>query len=172
MVSGGLADAPYRAPALGACSLSPALAGELALELDPGERVLWAGRPRRKALVGRALAEIWLPLFYNGFVVALVAMCSGRLSLAAVPLLTFGLPLFHGPLGAWRGMKTMFYAVTDRRALVFDAEGIWAARREDIVSARVRAGDVTLSVRRRKTATTLLLAGQEAHEVAALLSRR
>jgi hypothetical protein len=113
------------------------------------------------------LAELWLPLLYNGFVVALVAMCSGRLSLAAVPLLTFGLPLFHGPLGAWSAMKTMFYAVTDRRALVFDAEGIWTASRADIVGVRVRAGDIAVSVR-RKGATTMV-GVPDAGRVAALL---
>ena len=115
------------------------------------------------------LAELWLPLFYNGFVVALVAMCSGKLSLAAVPLLTFGLPLFHGPLGAWGAMKTTFYAVTDRRALVFDAEGIWAASRTEIVGVRVRerAGEIALSVRRK--GSTAMVGVVDAARVAALL---
>jgi hypothetical protein len=171
MLSGQLAGTPYRAPGLGACSLSPSLDAELTLELSPGERVEWSARPRRPALLRRALGELWLPLFYNGFVLALVAMCSGRLSLAAVPLLTFGLPLFHGPLGAWRGMKTMFYAVTDRRALVFDAEGIWAASRDDIVGVEVRGGDLAVTVRGRKQVQ--VLAGvPRPREVAELLSRR
>ena len=94
-------------------------------------------------------------------------MCSGRLSLAAVPLLTFGLPLFHGPLGAWGAMKTTFYAVTDRRALVFDAEGIWAARRVEIVGVKVRAGDIALSVRRR--GLTAMVGVPDAGRVAELL---
>ena len=136
-------------------------------ELEPGERVVWTGVPRRLALLRRVIAELWLPVLYNGFVVALVAMCSGRLSLAAVPLLTFGLPLFHGPLGAWGAMKTTFYAVTDRRALVFDAEGIWAASRAEIVGVKVRAGDIALSVRRR--GLTAMVGVPDARRVAELL---
>jgi hypothetical protein len=158
---------PYRAPGLAECTLSARFATELALELEPGERVVWTGVPRRLALLRRVIAELWLPVLYNGFVVALVAMCSGRLSLAAVPLLTFGLPLFHGPLGAWGAMKTTFYAVTDRRALVFDAEGIWAASRAEIVGVEVRAGDVALSVRRR--GLTAMIGVPDAGRVAELL---
>jgi len=149
------------------CTLPARFATELGLELEPGERVLWTAVPLRLALMRRVLAALWLPLFYNGFVVALVAMCSGRLSLAAVPLLTFGLPLFHGPLGAWAAMKTTFYAVTDRRALVFDADGIWAANRADIVGVRVRAGDLAVSVRRK--GATAMVGVPDAARVAALL---
>jgi hypothetical protein len=152
---------------MAACTLSARFATELALELEPGERVVWAGVPRKLALMRRVLAAVWLPLLYNGFVVALVAMCSGRLSLAAVPLLTFGLPLFHGPLGAWAAMKTTFYAVTDRRALMFDADGIWTASRADIVSVRVCAGDMAVSVRRR--GATVMVGVPDATRVAALL---
>jgi hypothetical protein len=162
---------PYRAPGMAACTLSARFATELAVELEPGERVVWTGVPRRLALLRRALAELWLPLLYNGFVVSLVAMCGGRLSLAAVPLLTFGLPLFQGPLGAWGAMKSTFYAVTDRRALVFDAEGIWAANREEIVGVKVRerAGEIALSVRKR--GATAMVGLREAGRVAALLVR-
>jgi hypothetical protein len=64
-------------------------------------------------------------------------------------------------------MKTTFYAVTDRRALVFDAEGIWAASRTEIIGVRVRAGDIALSVRRR--APTEMVGVSDARRVAALL---
>jgi len=158
---------PYRAPGMVACTVSARFATELALELEPGERVVWTGVPRRLALLRGVVAELWLPVLYNGFVVALTAMCAGRLSLAAVPLLTFGLPLFHGPLGAWGAMKTTFYAVTDRRALVFDAEGIWAVSRADIVGVRVRAGDIALSLRRK--AARAMVGVPDASRVAALL---
>lgn len=159
---------PYRAGGLGACRLPAGFAAELATELEPGERVLWAGLPRKTALLRKGLSELWVPLLYNGFVVALVAMCSGgRLSLAAAPLLAFGLPLFQAPLGAWRAMRTMFYAVTDRRALVFDADGIWVVQRGDIVAVRVRAGDVSL-FRRRAPKTTLVGVADAGEVVSAL----
>jgi hypothetical protein len=152
---------------MSACTLSARFATELAGELEPGERVVWTGVPGRLALLKRVVSELWLPLLYNGFVVTLVAMCGGRLSLAAVPLLTFGIPLFQGPAGALGAMKTMFYAVTDRRALVFDAEGIWSVKREDIVGVCVRAGDIALSVRRR--ATMAMIGVRDAAKVAAAL---
>jgi hypothetical protein len=158
---------PYRAPGMAGCTLSARFATELAGELEPGERVVWTGVPRRLALLRRVLGELWLPLLYNGFVVALVAMCGGRLSLAAVPLLTFGLPLFHGPLGAWSARKSMFYAVTDRRALVFDAEGLWAVSRADIVGVRVKAGDIALAVRKR--GRTAMVGVPDARRVAEML---
>ncbi|HEY1693863.1 MAG TPA: hypothetical protein VGG39_16965 [Polyangiaceae bacterium] len=158
------ATQPYRASGLGACRLPPGFAAELGAELEPGERVLWTGRPRKWSLLRKGLSELWVPLLYNGFVVALVAMCSGgRLSLAAAPLLAFGLPLFQAPLGAWRSMRAMFYAVTDRRALVFDADGIWVVERGDIVEVRVRASDVSLF--RRRAPTTTLVGVPDAREV-------
>lgn len=159
---------PYRVAGLGACPLPAGLASELSMELEPGERVLWAGLPGKTALLGRALGELWMPLLYNGFVIALVAMCSGRLSLAAVPLLAFGLPLFQAPLGAWRAMRTMFYAVTDRRVLVFDADGIRMVNRGDIVAVRVGAGSIAL-VKRRTSQTTAMIGVTDAAKVAALL---
>jgi hypothetical protein len=158
---------PYRAAGLGACTLPAGFSAELTMELEPGERVLWTGLPRKTALLRKALSELWVPLLYNGFVVALVAMCSGRLSLAAAPLLAFGLPLFQAPLGAWRAMRTMFYAVTDRRALVFDADGIWVVDRGDIVAVRVRAG--TLSLVRRRAPSATLVGVADAAAVATLL---
>ena len=50
------------------------------------------------------------------------------LGLSAVPLLALGLPLFQTPLAAWQAMRTTFYAVTDRRVLVFEADSIVNAR--------------------------------------------
>ncbi len=125
-------SAPYRASALDRCDLPPRFAAELAAELEPGERVLWAGLPRRADLVKRALADLVLPLVFNGFVLLLADVCSresGVLGLSAVPLLALGLPLFQTPIGALRAIRTTFHAVTDRRALVFDADSIRVVRR-------------------------------------------
>jgi hypothetical protein len=143
--------APYRAPALTTSPLAARFLAELVAELEPGERVLWTAAPVRAALVRRALGELLMPLVFNGFVLALVALCShdgGSLGLSAVPLLALGLPLFQTPFSAWRAMQTTFYAVTDRRALVFEADSIASIERRDIVAVRVhvrgrRAGDVS-----------------------------
>ena len=131
-------SAPYRASALDRCDLPPRFAAELAAELEPGERVLWAGLPPRADLVKRALGELLLPLVFNGFVLLLADVCSresGVLGLSAVPLLALGLPLFATPIGALRAIRTTFHAVTDRRALVFDADAIRIVCRHAIASA-------------------------------------
>jgi hypothetical protein len=152
---------PYRAPAVALSPLGPGFLAELVAELEPGERVLWTAAPERRALVRRALGELLMPVCFNGFVLALIALCShdgGSLALSAVPLLALGLPLFQAPLSAWQAMQTTFYAVTDRRALVFEADSIASVDRRDIVRVQVRlrhagragasAGDVALHVQR------------------------
>jgi hypothetical protein len=147
--------APYRAPGLASSALASRFLAELVAELEPGERVLWTAVPERVALMRRAMSELLMPLAFNGFVLALVALCShdgGSLALSAVPLLALGLPLFQTPLAAWQAMRTTFYAVTDRRALVFEADAIVSVDRRAIVCVRVRArrgdaGDVALVVR-------------------------
>jgi hypothetical protein len=171
--------APYRAPGLERSALCPHFAAELLAELEPGERVFWTGTPERAALVRRALGELLMPLAFNGFVLALVAISSqegGSLALSAVPLLALGLPLFRAPLGAWQAMRTTFYAVTDRRALVFDANTIASVDRQDIVSVHVRArrggaGDIALVVRPHGApgAGAALVGVRDAPRVAAML---
>jgi hypothetical protein len=122
------------------------------------------------------MLELLMPLAFNGFVLGLVAVCSmqgGSLALGAVPLLALGLPLFRAPLGAWQAMQTTFYAVTDRRALVFDADAIVSVDRGDIVGVRVRdrgaTGDVTLVVRRPARGGATLIGVPRPATVAALL---
>jgi hypothetical protein len=147
-------SSPYRASALTTSPLDSRFLAELVAELEPGERVLWTAAPVRVALMRRALTELLMPLAFNGFVLGLVALCSrqgGSLALSAVPLLALGLPLFQAPLSAWRAIRTTFYAVTDRRALVFEADSIASIDRREIVAVRVcargrRAGDVALVV--------------------------
>jgi hypothetical protein len=47
-----------------------------------------------------------------------------------VPFLVVGLPLFQAPLDAFRAIGTTFYAVTDRRAILFDGEEVVLCQRE------------------------------------------
>jgi len=170
--------APYRAPGFARAELPTHFAAELLAELEPGERVFWTGVPEPAALARRALGELVMPLVFNGFVLALVALCSrdgGSLALGAVPLLALGLPLFQAPLGAWQAMRTTFYAVTDRRALVFDAEAILSVARDDIVAVRVAprgrgsAGDVAFVVRSPNRPGVAFLSVPDAPSVARLL---
>jgi hypothetical protein len=170
--------APYRAPGFSRAELPAPFAAELLAELEPGERVLWTGVPEPVALARRALGELVMPIAFNGFVLALVALCSrdgGSLALGAVPLLALGLPLFQAPLGAWQAMRTTFYAVTDRRALAFDSGAIMSVARHDIVAVRVaprgrgRRGDVAFVVRAPNRPPGAFLGIPDAPSVARIL---
>jgi hypothetical protein len=125
---------PYRtAMTASTKALSPRFHAELDAELEPGERVLWTGMPARARLVLRALALVAFPVLWNGFALLLVygaAKEGGLLCLCAVPFLVVGLPLFQAPFDAFRAIGTTFYAVTDRRAILFDGEEIVACQRD------------------------------------------
>jgi len=155
---------------------------ELDGELEPGETVLWTGVPRRSRLARRAVAAVAFPLLWNGFALLLVygaAKEGGLLSFFAVPFLVVGLPLFQAPLEAVRVIGTTFYAVTDRRAILFDGEDILALSREKLarVASRVRAdgsGDLWLMQRPRGRGDERvgLLGIARVHEVETLLLDR
>jgi hypothetical protein len=122
---------PYRLSAIegarGELKLSPALQAELSRALEPGERVLVSRRPNRERLRMRAIASLGFPLVWNGFVIALIVLAAkhdAAVYLGAVPLLAMGIPLFGVPIAAWRAIATTFYAVTDRRVLVFDRDEV------------------------------------------------
>jgi hypothetical protein len=172
---------PYRTSRFAWAALPPRLAGELMAELEPAERVVWTGVPRRASVVRRALRDLLIPLAFNGLVLAIVALCSwsapqaGPLALGLVPLLALGLPLFQAPLGAWHAARQTFYAVTDRRALVFGAHAFVSIDRGDIVAVRVRPfgrstdGDIALIVRRQARPGTALLGVPDVRSVAQIL---
>ena len=128
---------PYRASTTVSGRLPASFHAELVNELEPGERVLWTGFPLRDRLRRRALASLVFPLLWNAFVFLLICGASrqgGTVWLCAVPFLAMGFPLFTAPLDAWRAVGTTFYAVTDRRALVFDGDDVLSYR-----SATLRA---------------------------------
>jgi hypothetical protein len=177
--------APYRTPCCAWAALPGRLAAELVDELDAGERVLWTALPRRVVIARRAFARLSMPLAFNGLVLAVVALCvlgspgAGLLALGVVPLVALGLPLCQVPIEAWSALRTTFYAVTNRRALVFDANAIVSIDRDDIVDVRVRPlgagtdGHIALVVRRsagaRASAGAALLGVPEAQCVAEIL---
>ena len=173
--------APYRAPFCAWAALPPRLATELLSELEAGERVLWTGLPRKATIARKAFAKLAVPLAFNGLVLAVVALCAlgspeaGLLALGLVPLLALGLPLFQAPVGAWHALRATFYAVTDRRAIVFDENAIVSVDRRDIVDVRVRplgrgaAGHIALVVRRSHRAAAALVGVPQAQRVAQML---
>lgn len=96
---------------------------ELAGSLLPGERVLWAGRPKQGLLlVGSDAFVIPFSLVWTGGVAtALVhTKLNGPMSFVPAAMLVFGLYLVAGRFihDAWLRSRTQ-YAITDRRILIW-----------------------------------------------------
>lgn len=102
-------------------------------ELAPGESVEWAAQPdaTRAAL---ASFGIWLfAVPWTAFSVFWMAMASLAASdgagagaafpLFGVPFVLIGLAMLSAPLWAWRAARRTLYAVTDRRAILFESSG-------------------------------------------------
>jgi hypothetical protein len=108
-------------------------------ELEPGERVAWAGQPdpRRYARGSWGIALFGIP--WTAFAVFWVAMASGILwgngnagngpplvfrigfPLFGVPFVLVGLGMLSAPYWARRSAAGTVYAVTDKRAIAFEA---------------------------------------------------
>jgi hypothetical protein len=182
----GAMSTPYRASTSVPARLPASFHSELANELEPGENLVWTGFPIRERLRLRALASLAFPLLWNGLVVLLIyasasasASTSGHgggVWLCAVPFLAMGFPLFSAPLDAWSAVTTTFYAVTDRRVIVFDGEDVLSYRRAslravDCAERRDGSGDLTLVLADRASSGRRagLYAVPRVREVAALL---
>ncbi|WP_143264001.1 hypothetical protein [Amycolatopsis kentuckyensis] len=88
------------------------------IALEPGERLLWSGRPRRIAPTGLE----WFRIVFGSFMVSAFAAAIGVSSLgAAVTFGIIGLAIVWGPV-LWRLRRTRreVYAVTDQRVVVAD----------------------------------------------------
>ncbi|HKF70355.1 MAG TPA: hypothetical protein VKB68_01295 [Stellaceae bacterium] len=107
-----------------------ALASELRQRLEPGERVLWSGRPqqglmfRKGDLLGIPFSLLWcgFAIFWESQVLSHNA--PGFFALWGIPFILIGLYMVFGRfvVDAWQRQRTA-YAVTDRRALILS--GLW-----------------------------------------------
>ena len=125
-------------------------------ELAPGERVRWACQPRpRASLPWWSLAPFFVAVPWTLFTLFWMAGAAGLLdrgpgpiditrlllALFGVPFLLIGIAMFCSPL--WvrhqrrRAASRTAYAITDRRAIVFDG-GYYGCER--ILSRRIRDG--------------------------------
>lgn len=138
--------------------LPPPLEAQLQRELQPGERVVWVGRPTlRSALRGGSPVLVFLAMWYGFFGVNAWALSSSGSSACLAPFFLAGLmPLGSIVGGVWNAHRC-FYAVTDRRAIVsrtlrhrktelrsFTPDAIAPLR----LVERAESGDVVLSVDR------------------------
>jgi len=101
--------------------LDPELCRRVAPDLEPGERLLWAGQPDARR-VGRQL----LPVLYLGVPWTLIALRSAigwsghEFPFSAFPFLfaLAGLGICSTPWCRYRTALVTYYAVTDRRVLI------------------------------------------------------
>mgnify|MGYP006290391625 CR=1 FL=1 len=94
-------------------------------ELPPGERILWQGEPRPRALARHAFHIRSIAIYFSVFVVArgLTAVADGRApgdavvhALMVVPLAAVGLGVLFGL--AWVNARTTVYTITNRRVVM------------------------------------------------------
>jgi hypothetical protein len=114
---------PYRESGGVVPRLPAALHALLDAELQPGERLIWAGVPSAGRLRARAASDFVFPLLHNAAIATLiyfVAKFAGMLCMVAIPLLLLGFGLLTGPFLAFKNATRTLYALTDRRALVFE----------------------------------------------------
>ena len=100
-------------------------------ELPPGERILWQGEPRPRALARHAFHIRSIAIYFSVFIVArgLTALWSGRspvdalwFTLMVVPLAALGLGVLY--LLAWANARTTVYTITNRRVVMRYGVGI------------------------------------------------
>lgn len=120
-------------PATTRAPLPPSLEAQLQRELQPGERVVWVGRPtlswaRRRAIPGVVFASLWY-----GFLALFAYLGSNVGSILAFTALfgIVGLFVVLAFLADLMSPYRSFYAVTDRRALL-----VRGPRRQDVRSLR------------------------------------
>lgn len=91
--------------------------------LEPGERLIWAGRPARGLRLRRAdLLALPVGLFFLAFSVVWTVLAledSPAMALIGIPFILFGAHHAAGRplLDAWRRARTC-YAVSDRRVII------------------------------------------------------
>lgn len=108
--------------------LAPEARTRLERELEPGEKVFWAGQPRpgRHALRALPIALFGVP--WTAFAVFWTVMASGiggqahefgwLFGLFGLPFVAIGIAMLGSPWWARRRAMATVYAITERRALI------------------------------------------------------
>lgn len=99
-------------------------------ELDPGEQLLWTGQPAPGRFMAQGLGLSVFGLFFGGFALFWIITASGigggmgggfsLFGLFGIPFLLVGLGMLTAPIWMSRKAKGTVYAITDKRAIVFD----------------------------------------------------
>lgn len=107
-------------------------------QIEPGERLLWAGSPKPGAAALAALPASLLGLPFAGFAVFWIWSATGTTSgpagpvtffpLLAVPFLLIGAGMFLAPLWGFLRARGTVYAITGRRAMTIVRSGAGGVR--------------------------------------------
>jgi hypothetical protein len=117
--------------------LSPELEARLQSELQPGERLVWAGQPRADLAARPAWFMVPCRVFFTGFSLFWIVGAGGMAALAGgvnggfgslfgcfpcfgIPFVLIGLFMVASPIWLRRQAHKTLYALTDRRAIVFE----------------------------------------------------
>jgi len=104
--------------------LSSDLAARVASELDPAERLVWAGQPRLDLMTRSAFLLVPCGIVFTAFaliwIVLAAFLSAGIMAPCGLPFVAVGILLMGSPIWLrWRA-RQMIYALTDRRALVWE----------------------------------------------------
>src|SRR5437660_832775 len=112
-------------------NLSSELATRVANELDAGERLVWAGQPRVDLAMRSAFLLVPFGVVFTGFALIwiLVAgvMSAGLMVPCGLPFVAVGILLMASPVWLRRRARQTIYALTDRRAIVWEPGWLGAA---------------------------------------------
>jgi hypothetical protein len=145
---------------LGDTRLPPEKQSRVDAELDTGEQLLWVGEPSPGRFMRMSLPILLVGIPFFGFALFWVVMASGMgflaiggdqdltgpgvfglfacFPLCGLPFLLIGLAMLTSPFWMARLARKTFYAVTDRRAILWSA-GWWGS----VTVRSFRPGDMT-----------------------------
>jgi hypothetical protein len=119
--------------------LPPEMQARVEAELAKGERLLWVGQPRPRRMMTMSLPMFLFGIPWTLFAIFWVVMASSMMGgfghdgpgnivgilacfpLFGVPFIIIGIVMLTSPLWMQRRALNTFYAVTDRRAILWNA---------------------------------------------------
>jgi hypothetical protein len=108
------------------------LAPLIAAELQDGERIVWIGQPLPRRFARRSIPAVLFGIPWTAFTLFMFAPAPktwdmlGSFLALGVPFLLIGLAMISSPYWVIRKGRRTAYAVTDRRAIIFDG-GWWSS---------------------------------------------
>jgi hypothetical protein len=108
----------------GESSLSSELAARVAAELAPDEKLLWVGQPRPGLVMRPAYFLVPFGGVFAAFaliwVVVAMIVTNGLMAPCGLPFLAVGVWLMFSPVWLGRQARRTLYALTDRRAIIWE----------------------------------------------------